>query len=127
MDPITLTGLPALPRPASTGLKPTGGEGGLIKSVPQPQILPSGQADAVPDVAVIERKREAAVRHSAQQLANVYVVSDLRFTIFKDSTGQYITRFTSLRDGKVTYIPEPSLLSQTHSSGGNAQLLQIEA
>ncbi|MFZ4541702.1 MAG: hypothetical protein ACOYNL_07830 [Rickettsiales bacterium] len=44
-----------------------------------------------------------------------YPVSDKSFTIFKDSSGQYITRFTSLRDGRVTYIPELKLLQQLES------------
>ena len=127
MDPITLTGMPIMPRPSSAGLKPAGGGEGLVKAAAQPLGLPNAQSDTMPDATVIEPQRQAAVQRAAQQLANVYVVSDLRFTIFKDSTGQYITRFTSLRDGKVTYIPEPSLLAQAGGHSGGASLLQIEA
>lgn len=43
-------------------------------------------------------------------VTDIYAVSDSKFTIFKDASGQYITRITSLRDGRVTYIPEPELL-----------------
>ncbi|HUP13386.1 MAG TPA: hypothetical protein VM187_14275, partial [Niastella sp.] len=53
--------------------------------------------------------RLQAVQNMSQQISDTFVVSDRTFTIFKDATGQYITRFTSLRDGKVTYIPEPNL------------------
>lgn len=60
--------------------------------------------------------REQAVRHAA----NTYVISDQRFTIYKDLSGQFITRFTSLRDGRVTYIPEPDVLSWLNQSGKNA-------
>jgi hypothetical protein len=51
-------------------------------------------------------------------------VSDQKFTIYKDAAGQYITRFTSLRDGSVTYIPEPELF---RSAGNPASLLEIQA
>jgi hypothetical protein len=60
--------------------------------------------------ARIEEKRMEAVKVAAKDL---FVLGDMRFTIFKDSTGQYITRFTSLRDGRVTYIPEPQLLNMS--------------
>lgn len=40
-----------------------------------------------------------------------FAVTDRVFTLFKDSSGQIITRFTSLRDGSVTYIPEPEILT----------------
>lgn len=46
-----------------------------------------------------------------------FAVSDNRFTIFKDAkSGQYITRFTSLRDGAVTYVPEPQILKLSGAS-----------
>ncbi len=45
----------------------------------------------------------------------IYPVNDKSFTIFKDSSGQYITRYTSLRDGRVTYIPEPQMLRMFES------------
>jgi hypothetical protein len=59
-----------------------------------------------------EVKREAAVYRAAESFfKDVYAVSDTTFTIFKDTSGQYITRYTSLRDGKVTYIPEPDMMA----------------
>lgn len=58
-------------------------------------------------LAQAEAKRLARLR----QAADTFAISDQRFTIYKDTSGQYITRFTSLRDGKVTYLPEPSVLS----------------
>ena len=62
------------------------------------------------DVQAAEQKRLETVQKAAQAVANIYVLGDQSITIFKDATGQYITRYTSLRgDGKVTYIPEPSL------------------
>ncbi|MCI5050172.1 MAG: hypothetical protein MRY32_07575 [Rickettsiales bacterium] len=60
-----------------------------------------------------DEERFAQVEQAAKAMVNNmdhFVVSDTKFTIFKDATGQYITRFTSLRDGSVTYIPEPEIM-----------------
>ena len=59
---------------------------------------------------------EAAIQQAALSFKNTYAVSDTKFTIFKDATGQYITRYTSLRDGSITYIPQPVLLRQVQAS-----------
>jgi hypothetical protein len=84
-------------------------------------------SSAVSDHAVFpiqsaEEKRAQAAQILSERIANYYVLGDTSFTIFKDSTGQYITRFTSLRDGKVTYIPEPSLYKLSNSSVPTMQL-----
>lgn len=73
-------------------------------------VLPK-PVDAAPviDAQAAEQRRYETIQRLSQDIANVYIVGDKRFTIFKDISGQYITRFTSLRDGKVTYIPEPAL------------------
>ena len=73
-------------------------------------VLPLGNGDTSAfDPKDAERQRFEAVQRLSQQVADIFVVSDKTFTIFKDVSGQYVTRFTSLRDGKVTYIPEPNL------------------
>ena len=57
-----------------------------------------------------EQRRYEAVEQGAQAIAaQAFAVSDTRFTIYKDATGQFITRFTSLSDGSVTYYPEPEV------------------
>lgn len=73
---------------------------------------------------------EQVVRAAQNFVANSYPVGDKTFTIYKDSSGQYITRYKSLRDGRVTYIPEPRLLrafeaSQPSASGASG--LSIKA
>ena len=68
------------------------------------------------DIQAADQKRLQAVQKAAQDVANLYVVSDKKFTIFKDATGQYITRFTSLRDGTVTYVPAPQLFKLSSAS-----------
>lgn len=65
---------------------------------------------------------QAALRQAALSFKNVYAVSDTNFTIFKDATGKYITRYISLRDGSVTYIPEPTLVKQMQMSGSGSRL-----
>ncbi len=92
--------IPALPKATGT------------PGLPAPK--PSGGDDLSAKLA--EQKRFEALQKMAQNTANVYVVSDRTFSLFKDATGQYITRFTSLRDGKITYIPEPEMFKQSHTS-----------
>ena len=58
-----------------------------------------------------EQQRYGQVLNASQNIAgNNYAVSDKSFTIFKNVDGQYVTRYTSLRDGKVTYVPEQVLV-----------------
>lgn len=73
-----------------------------------------GTSARVPEIkadhnAADEKRLEQLQRAAQNFFKDVYAVSDTTFAIFKDSTGQYITRFTNLRDGKVTYIPEPKM------------------
>jgi hypothetical protein len=92
-------------------------------SVPAPKApdLMASAADAV------EQKRLEHLMQAAQHLfKDVYAVSDTTFTIYKDATGQYITRFHSLEDGTVTYIPEPQLLQYTRQ-GSPESFVAIEA
>lgn len=87
----------------------------------------------VPEAKVTEDSTEAKRMAQLQRVADnffkdVYAVSDSTFTIFKDSSGQYITRYTSLRDGKVTYIPEPQMLQYMESRAQARQsLVEISA
>ncbi|MFZ4124552.1 MAG: hypothetical protein ACOYJ2_00580 [Rickettsiales bacterium] len=82
----------------------------------------ANQAD---EVASAEVRRFEQVKRAAESFfKDVYAVNDHTFSIYKDGSGQYITRFTSLRDGRVTYIPEPQLLQRT--SIGES-LIEIQA
>lgn len=70
----------------------------------------TGVEDTI-DLNVAEQRRAEAVQEAAQTFrSDFFAVSDTTFSIYKDTSGQYITRFTSLRDGRVTYIPEPDML-----------------
>lgn len=81
------------------------------------------------DLNMTEQRRAEAVQQAAQDfLKTFYAVSDTTFSIYKDNTGQYITRFTSLRDGRVTYIPEPDLLGHMERMRhGVENLVRLEA
>lgn len=92
-----------------------------VKVAPQPtevrvkEVTPRVQA-AAPDLNL---KQRAQVQTDSieqrlsllRRLANLYAVSDTRFTIYKQD-GEYYTRITNLRDGRVTTVPEPILLTQ---------------
>lgn len=75
-------------------------------------------------VADAENQRMASLRRAAENV-NPYPLGNMRFTIYKDMSGQYITRFTSLIDGKVTYIPEPNVMSWLNSGGGGEPALEL--
>jgi hypothetical protein len=76
------------------------------------------------DLKRTDEKRMDDIRKTIQRgnFKDVFAVRDNSFTIFKDTSGQYITRFTSLRDGSVTYVPEPEILKY---SGGSEIYFQV--
>lgn len=96
-----------------------------------PSTLPGARQpeDANAEVNAFEQRRLDRITEAAQQFFNDnYAVSDTTFTIFKDKSGQYITRYTSLRDGRVTYFPEPQLLKRLEISQPQpAALVEIQA
>ena len=108
------------------------------------QSVPSAPAIALPDASAslprptddttefnthaADQSRVEAVQKAAQQVANAYVLGDQTFSLYKDATGQYITRFTNLQDGKVTYIPEPTLFELSgHKAETNKPVVNITA
>ncbi len=69
----------------------------------------------------MENLRQAA-RNAPQPLGSQ------SFTMFKDATGQVVTRFRDANSGKVVYIPEPNLLRlASAANGGGKSLLNISA
>jgi hypothetical protein len=79
------------------------------------------------DLKRADEKRLNNIKKTVERemTSNIFAVSDNRFTIFKDAkTGQFITRFTSLRDGAVTYVPEPNILKL---SGANEAYFEVQA
>lgn len=76
----------------------------------QPVKIPAVEESEIrPDT---EDRRFSRVVETARRFASdFFAISDTRFTIFKDGSGQYITRFTNLRDGSVTFYPEPDMMA----------------
>jgi hypothetical protein len=78
-------------------------------------VNPAPQAQAPKPVSDAEKQRYEAVARASAAVSELFAVSDKTFTIFRDASGQYITRYTSLRDGSVSYVPEPKLLQYAPS------------
>lgn len=70
-----------------------------------------------------EARFENMKRASTLMFKDVYAVRDNKFAIYKDSTGQFVTRFTNLRDGSVSYIPEPDMMQYLESRGQQRRAL----
>ncbi len=82
------------------------------QSIPLPKATQEASVPvATSDFGDLDAKRVETLTKAATQIADVYAAGDRRFSIFKGSTGEYIVRYTSLRDGSVTYVPEPDILS----------------
>lgn len=69
-----------------------------------------------------EESRRELLEKAAENYKSNLGSSNVRFTIYKDpATGQFVTRYTNLSDGSVTYVPEQDLLanlSVKQNSGG---------
>lgn len=83
-------------------------------AAPLPAPRPAADVPAPVDVqmATAEQRRYEAIKKASQDAPNVYPLGDRTFTIFKDSSGQYVTRYYSQRTGQVSYVPEPEVLKQ---------------
>lgn len=105
--------------------------------IPQPSAQPvlpvPSQAVALPvigggspgfDADGAEAARLANLRQAARNAPQP--LGSQSFTMFKDATGQVITRFRDANSGKVVYIPEPNLLRLANVGGGQS-LLNINA
>lgn len=90
---------------ASAGLvRPT------LAPVPAPKVPTPAPAVEVqqPQPQVDNSAIEATAVKELISFAQTYAVSDQKFALYKDASGQMITRYVSLRDGSVTYMPAPS-------------------
>ncbi len=66
----------------------------------------AGQEQISFDAKQSEVVRAENMRKATQMMfKDIYAVRDNKFAIYKDATGQFVTRFTNLRDGTVSYIP----------------------
>lgn len=105
--PVTVKAATVLPNPPpSTPLPSIGG----------------GDGQGSFDAQVAEVKRQETLVNAARSAPQP--LGSQTFTMFKDATGQIITRY---REGdKVTYIPEPQLLRNANVSNGTEALVNIK-
>jgi hypothetical protein len=90
----------------------------LPKTMPTPSAvpaLPTTDEITAPDP---EEARMEQLQRAAENYKAFFPVGDVRFSIYKDVGGQYITRFTNLINGKVTQVPEHALLASMGQSNG---------
>lgn len=114
MDPIRNL-LQSIPAPAPRSA-PSGDSAPVLpKPAEAPQPLQLGGEEVV---AEVERHRTQAVVKAAGDIANSRILGTQTFTMFKDMSGQIVTRFFDSSSGKVTYIPEPELLRRAQNSAG---------
>ena len=74
-------------------------------------VLNASVNNASQNVAIVQQAAAASTFN--------YPLGDKEFTIFKDATGQLITRYVSLRDGSVTYAPAPILVKELQLTSGS--------
>lgn len=89
--------------------------------VPQESSTPEKEINITPQQA--EEARFEAIQQAARAYADIYAVSDVKFTIYRGPTGEYITRYTNLQTGEVRQIPEQDLLELLASRGGSEGVL----
>jgi hypothetical protein len=108
-----------IPQPAQAPVLPSPAQ------APSLPVIGGGDDHGAFDAEGAEAQRLAnlkqAARNAPQPLGNQ------AFTMFKDATGQVITRFRDINSGRVTYIPEPNLLRLAAAAGGGQSILNITA
>jgi hypothetical protein len=100
----------------------------FVKKQEQVSVPTPGETQIALPIPAEQQRYEKVFKAAQSVFKDAFVVSDKSFSIFKDSSGQYITRYTSLRDGRVTYIPEPRLLQIfENSQRGTSNVVEIQA
>lgn len=122
IDTIPDFSLPALPSRAAVPAVP-----GTVAPRVDEEPATEFQEATIPSDQELEQLRMQQAEKAARVIADYFIVSDVRFTIFKDASGQYVTRFTSLQDGTVHYIPEPNMVKlYAQLTGQDPNLLQLK-
>lgn len=88
-----------------------------------PKKAPAQEQVAFDPKVSEETRLENMTKATKAMFKDIFVVSDTKFAIYKDATGQFVTRFTNLRDGSVSYIPEPDMMQYLESRGKQRKAL----
>lgn len=128
MDSLRLDKNPA---PVGNPIKTDSSSASVASAKPQQEVaLPNPNAGKSQQVtaASIDNARAELVVMAARTVSNYFVVSDVKFTIFKDNQGTFVTKFTNLQDGSVSYYPEQELFRlYSQISGQPVSLVDTDA
>lgn len=94
------------------------------------EVDPTIIEQQVKDLTEPEKVRQDNVLKTVQSqtFRSHFALNNTTFSIFKDSSGQFVTRFTDRNTGKVTYIPEPAILEfMQHTAEQRAALVEVQA
>jgi hypothetical protein len=114
---------PVVSQPAPVRTTPVLRSASTSDSLPSIQLGGNNSGDSAPtgmEMQANERLRIEALMRAAQ--AAPQPLGSQVFTIFKDSSGQYITQFRDTNTGEVTSIPEPQMLALSAGSSAPALL-----
>lgn len=104
LDKVVQQPLPKSNGSGQAGVRATAVPAEVKQAVPEPPVkVEVSQAE-------VDAARIKAVQQAARQYANTFAVSDVTFSIFKDTLGQFVVRVRSLKTGEITQIPEPDIL-----------------
>ncbi|MBM3617234.1 MAG: hypothetical protein FJX23_01665 [Alphaproteobacteria bacterium] len=124
---LVQTGAPSIGSAVPEAVLPSAGKGATFQT---PQIRQPAQQQAPKqeqaqfNQQASEAVREQNLQQAAQMMvSDIYAVADMKFSIYKDLSGQFVTRFTSLRDGAVTYFPEQDMSVYMESRGARRKAL----
>ncbi len=99
-----------------------------VPAAPQGTSVPRPQPVTRVEIRASDEQRMAAIREAlARSVQETFAVSDQSFSLFKDASGQIITRFTSLRDGSVRYVPEPDIMKHLANKGYDPSTIKVSA
>lgn len=107
------------------GIKPVVAQPAAVRSAPALPVRSETATSAVKahgadvpvefDARVAEARRAEALARAARNVPQP--LGTQTFTMFKDVTGQMVTRYFDRNTGKATYIPEPQLLRMANNAG----------
>lgn len=114
-------GLPRSGSAVPDAVLPGSGATGTVPNKKTEAALPAPQTQKSEQVAYdakgSEDVRMENMKRASRMMKETFAVRDNKFAIYKDATGQFVTRFTNLRDGSVTYIPEPDMMQYLEQRG----------
>ncbi len=99
----------------------------VVHRQPEAAYVAVQESDVASSVEKSEASRKALVDRASQKLARVLPSSET-FIIFKNNSGEFITRITNKDTGTVRYLPEPKLVQFLDDILGNdSAVVELQA